>query len=193
VGFIEMTHFYDLPSWGYAGTSDSQLPDAQSAFEAGVLTYLAALSGANLCHDVGYLDFGRTGALEAIVMGEEYVSQARRFMAGLPVNEETLALEVIDRVGPRGHFLTQPHTLKNFRQVQWRPSILSRDGFSQWQAKGARPLEESARAKRDAILAGSAPQPLDPVLARRIREVVRTFKGQGTPVHSQGKKGPPGP
>lgn len=176
VGFIEMSHYYDLPSWGYAGTSDSQLPDAQSAFEAGVLTYLAALCGANLCHDVGYLDFGRAGALEAIVLGEEYISQTRRFMEGLPVNEETLALEVIDQVGSRGHYLTQPHTLRHLRQVQWRPSLLNRQSFSQWRAKGAKPLEEVAREKRDALLAGAAPEPLNPALVERIRKVVENYK-----------------
>ena len=72
--------------------------------------------GANLNHDVGYLDFGRTGALEFMVMGDEFISQARRFMLGVPVNDETLALEVVE-AGAKGQpYLTNPHTLRHLPQ-----------------------------------------------------------------------------
>jgi trimethylamine--corrinoid protein Co-methyltransferase len=48
---IEMSHSYDLPSWQYAGTSDSQIPDGQAALEAVLITFISTMSGANLNHD----------------------------------------------------------------------------------------------------------------------------------------------
>jgi len=72
-----MSHFYNLPNWGYAGTTDSQIPDEQATFEAGLETFIAEMAGSNLNHDVGYLDFGRTGSLDMIVILNEVIDQFR--------------------------------------------------------------------------------------------------------------------
>ena len=86
---VEMAKWLDLPNWGNAGTSDSQVPDAQMGMEANQLTLLAMLAGSNLAHDVGYLDFGLTCSLEAIVMLDEFIASNRRLVAR--------------RAGRRGH------------------------------------------------------------------------------------------
>ena len=173
---VEMGHFYGLPSFGYAGTSDSQIPDGQAAMESGVLIYLSSLIGANLNHDVGYLDFGRTGALEFMVMGDEFISQTRRFMRGVPVNDETLALEVI-RAGAQGRqYLTNPHTLRHCRTEQWRPRLFNRTGYDKWRAAGAWDLREAARQRALAILEQEPARPLDPKLAQGVLQVVEDFR-----------------
>ena len=98
MAMIEMSHYYDLPSWGYAGTSDSQIPDGQATLEAGLLTFLSAFSGANLNHDVGYLDFGRAASLDMVVICDEIIDQIRRMKRGIPVNDDMLALDAIREV-----------------------------------------------------------------------------------------------
>ena len=113
MAMVEMSHFLNLPNWGYAGTSDSQLPDGQATFEAGLMTYMSMIAGSNLNHDIGYLDFGLTGSLEMIVIMDEVVDQLRRMQQGIPVNDETLAVEVIAEGGKQGEFLSHPHTLKH--------------------------------------------------------------------------------
>ena len=118
---VEMSRYYDLPSWGYAGTTDSQIIDGQASLEAALITFISTMSGANLNHDVGYLDFGRTGSLEQIVIMDEVIGQMRRFREGIPVDDETLALDVIEQVGHGGHFLGHRHTLSHFMTTQWRP------------------------------------------------------------------------
>lgn len=152
LGMIEMSHHLNLPSWGYAGTSDSKIPDEQAVFEAGVLTYLAALAGANLNHDVGYLDFGRTGSLEMIVVCDEIIDQVRRLMRGIPVDDETLALDVIREAAAQGEFLTHPHTLKHVRATQWRPRLICRKGYEDWLAAGSTSLLQRARTRLATIL-----------------------------------------
>ncbi len=173
---IEMSHYYDLPSWGYAGISDSQIPDGQAALEAVLITFLSTMSGANLNHDIGYLDFGRTGSLEMVVIMDEIIDQLRRLQRGIQVNDEELGLDVIQEVGPGGQFLTHDHTLKHFRSTQWRPKLISRQGYERWQDEGGSSLFERARAKLEDILSSHRPPALDSAKARAIAERVAGFK-----------------
>jgi trimethylamine--corrinoid protein Co-methyltransferase len=165
---IEMSHFYNLPSWGYAGTSDSQIPDGQATFEAGLLTFMSVMAGANLNHDVGYLDFGRTGSLEMIVILDEMIDQIRRLYRGIPVTAEMLAVDVIGEVGPEGNFLTHPHSLKHLRTTQWRPTLTSRMGYEKWQSSGATSLLGRAQKRVQQILETHQPEPLPEDLTRKI-------------------------
>jgi trimethylamine--corrinoid protein Co-methyltransferase len=172
---IEMCHFYDLPSWGIAGTSDSQIPDGQATLEGGLLTFLSAMAGANLNHDVGYLDFGQTGSLEMIVIMDEIVDQTKRILRGVPVDDETLALSVIDRVGPGGHFLTEDHTLAHLRTTQWRPTLISREGYEQWKESGALSLRDRAREKALRIIENHKPKPIDAQKASMLDALVEAY------------------
>jgi len=148
----EMSHYYNIPNWGYGGCSDSHIPDGQATLEAGYMTFLAAMSGSNLNHDIGYLDFGRTGSLELIIITDEIISQARRLTQGVPVNEETLAFDVIRDVGYKGEFLTHEHTAKHVRSAQWQPKLISRTGFEEWNAEGSKSFLDRAHQQLEEIL-----------------------------------------
>lgn len=173
---IEMSHYYDLPSWGYSGTSDSQLPDGQAAFESGILTFMATMAGANLNHDVGYLNFGLTGSLEMIVIGDEFIDQIRRMMRGIPVNDETLALDVIREVGHTGHFLVHDHTLTHLRETQWRPKLISRDSYEKWDEKGRKSLLARAGDRINEILEKHRPEAISEDKREAIQKQVEKFK-----------------
>jgi trimethylamine--corrinoid protein Co-methyltransferase len=175
---IEMSHYYNLPSWGYAGTSDSQIPDGQATLEAAFITFLSIMSGANLNHDVGYLDFGRTGSLEMVVIMDEIIDQLRRLHRGIPVNDDELGLDVIQEVGPGGQFLTHDHTLRHFQSTQWRPRLICRDGYEKWEESGSRSLLERARLRLLEILETHRPLPIPPEKAQVIRSLVDQFKSE---------------
>lgn len=175
MAMIEMSHHLDLPSWGYAGTSDAQIPDGQATFEAGMMTFLSAMSGANLNHDVGYLDFGRTGSLEMIVICNEIIGQIRRMQKGVPVDASTLALEVIREVGPGGHYLMHEHTLDHVRSTQWRPKLFSRVGRDAWEQQGRLSLLDRAGQELESILASHEPEPIPEDVQGRIQGQVDGF------------------
>jgi trimethylamine--corrinoid protein Co-methyltransferase len=175
LGAIEMARWLDLPNWGYGGTSDAQLVDAQAGMEAAELTLLSMLAGSNLNHDVGYLDFGLTGAFELIVIVDEFIAMNRRLLAGLQIDRDTLGLDTIAAVGPGGDFLATRHTAKHMRSVQWRPTILNRKGFERWREDGGFDLREKARRKALDLLAHHQPPPLSPDAAARIDAVVDGF------------------
>ncbi len=176
MAIVEMSHYYDLPNWGYAGTSDSQVPDEQATFEAGLLSFLSAMAGSNLNHDVGYLDFGRTGSLEMIVVLDEIIDQVRRLHRGIPVNDETLAVDVVKEVGADGNFLTQMHTLNHLRSTQWQPQLISRVGFEKWQSAGSTTLLDRGREKLQQILKAHQPALIPEDQARQIQELVDRFE-----------------
>jgi trimethylamine--corrinoid protein Co-methyltransferase len=169
---IEMTHSYDLPSWGYAGTSDAQIPDGQATFEAGLCTFLSAMTGANLNHDVGYLDFGRTGSLDMVVILDELIGQIKWLRQGISVNDETLALDAMEEVGVNGHFLSHRHTMKHLSTTQWRPRLTSRLGYDRWQQTGSSTLLDRAGKRLKEILETHQPPPLAPEKAGAIRRLV---------------------
>ena len=176
IAIIEMSHFYNLPNWGYAGTTDSQIPDEQAAFEAGLETFIAEMAGSNLNHDVGYLDFGRTGSLDMIVILNEVIDQVRWLYRGIPVNDLSLALNVIQDVGAEGNFLVHPHTLENMQSTQWRPELFNRQGYEKWQADGSTSLLERAKKKLAQILKEHRPRPVPTDKAQRIQACVDQFR-----------------
>ncbi len=175
LAMVEMSHFLNLPNWGYAGTSDSQLPDGQATFEAGLLTYMSMVAGSNLNHDIGYLDFGLTGSLEMIVIMDEVVDQFRRMQKGIPVNDETLAIEVIGEGGQQGEFLSHPHTLKHLRETQWRPNLMNRMGFEQWEREGSKDLLTKARERLEIVMQGHQIHPLDGQQSAKVQACVDSF------------------
>ena len=172
---IEMARWLDLPNWGYGGTSDAQVVDAQAGMEIAELALLCMAAGSNLNHDVGYLDFGLTASLELTVIVDEYVSLNRRLFAGVEVSPETLAVDVVRQVGPGGDFLSAKHTKRHVRSAQWRPTIINREGHVRWQEEGGLDLARKARRKALKILAEHEPAPLIEDVAARIDGIVDDF------------------
>jgi len=175
-GFTDIAHYYGVPTWGTAGCSDSKLPDEQAAVEATFSSLFSMLSGANLVHDVGYLESGKTGALEMIVMVDEILGYIRRITRGIEVNEETLAIDAIEEVGPGGHFLTHSHTLRNFRKELWQPDLSDRQTWSKWVEGGKKRMEDRTREKTQLILKTHTPAPLSSQAEEKIQEVINRLK-----------------
>lgn len=142
---------YELPVWGFSGCTDSKLPDIQAGIDAAMWILWSAMSGANLVHDLGYVESGLTCSLEMIVVCDEVVGFVRRLMAGIEITPETLALDVIDEVGPGGDFLGANHTLSHFREL-WSPRLFDRRTHPGWVEAGRPEVLDAARdLAREAI------------------------------------------
>ena len=173
---VELARWLDLPNWGYAGTTDAQVIDAQAGMETAELTLLSLTIGSNLNHDLGYLDFGMTGSLELVVLTDEFLAMNRKVFAGVEVTPETLAVDVVRDVGPGGDFLSHRTTAKQVRKAQWRPTILNRQGRSRWLEEGGLDLREKARLKALRLLEEHEVAPLPEAVAARIDELVAGFE-----------------
>lgn len=168
----DMAHYLKLPMFGTAGCSDSCLPDEQAGIEAAISIAMTAMSGPNLNHDVGYIEYGSTASLEHLVICDDIIGMARRLTRGIEVNEETLAIDVIDKVGPGGHFLSEEHTFRHFKKESWFPSIINRQRYEMWELSGKKTLTEVANEKVRDIIENYEPEPLPKDVQKKIRAVV---------------------
>jgi len=149
---VALARYYDLPSFTTAGCSDAQVFDQQAGLEMGFNLLISGLAGGNLIHDVGYLGVGMTASLEAIALCNEGIGMVRRFMRGVDVNDSTLAVDVIEEVGPGGNFITEEHTSENCRDMLWVPDLLNRFDYDNWKTSGALTFAQRANKKVQGIL-----------------------------------------
>lgn len=167
----DIASYYQLPTFGRAGCTESKVLDQQAAFEAGYEILMQALSGENLIHDVGYIESGLTASWDSIVMCNEFIGAAKRVVDGFELSEEALALDVIDRVGPSGHFLTDPHTIKHFRKETWIPKLIDRTNFQNWEKNGKTTLLDRVNRHVKEILDTHQPEPLSDSLVRELKKL----------------------
>lgn len=142
----DLARWYGLPSFAYAGHSDSKTLDEQWSAEAAITTILGKLSRATLLHDVGYLEAGLQGSYESILLGDELISYAKAFMGELRVDDEALALDEIKAVGPGGNHLARPYTRSHFREI-WQSDLLDTTPHDRWEAEGSCTLLDRLKAR----------------------------------------------
>jgi trimethylamine--corrinoid protein Co-methyltransferase len=148
----EVAQSFGLPTWGLAGATDSKVLDAQAGIESAFSILAQGLGGLNLIHDVGYMDGGMICSAEMLVLGDEVVGMAKRFIRGIEVKPDTLAREIIQKVGPGGSFIQQEHTFRHFRNELWRPSMMSRQAYGTWRRQGSKDMSVRVREKVKEIL-----------------------------------------
>lgn len=171
----DMSQYYRLPMFSFAGCSDAHSYDQQASLESALWTLLSSLSGGNLVHDVGYINNGLTMSFEQLVVSNEVISLVRRITRGVEINEETMALDLIEKIGPGGEYLTSEHTLKNFRR-NWFPHLLSRIPYETWESGGKKDLGKRANEKAREILESHQPVALTEDVSGRLQELIRSRK-----------------
>ena len=171
-GITELAHYAGLPLWQTGGCTDSKILDEQAAIEGSLSVFFSALTGGDLCHDVGYTESGLTGSIHQTVMMNESIGYARRITRGIEVNEDTLAVQVINDVGPDGHYLREPHTRKHFKTEFWYPTLSDRRNYEEWDMMGRLTMRDRVIDKTKEILSTHEPAPVKPETEKVIQEVL---------------------
>jgi trimethylamine--corrinoid protein Co-methyltransferase len=171
-----LARHYGLPMFGMGGCSDSKVVDQQAAAEAALTMMAETLGGAQLIHDLGYMESGLCGSLAQLVICNEIGGWIETMMAPVEVNDETMAIDLIDEIGPDGQFLGTDHTLKYFRD-RWFPEVFEHGNYDQWKAAGGKSLGERAVDRVKKILAEHRPEPLPKEIAQQVRAVVQRAEG----------------
>jgi trimethylamine--corrinoid protein Co-methyltransferase len=166
-----MAHHYNLPMFGLGGGSDSKLPDEQAAAEAALTLMTETLSGAHLVHDVGYLASGMLASYEQMVICNEIISWIKRFTQPVEVSAETLALDLIDEIGPEGQYLVAPHTSSHFRE-DWQSDLFDRQHIESWQGAGGTSLRQRAHGRVRELLADHQPEPLPEDMLAALEAII---------------------
>jgi trimethylamine--corrinoid protein Co-methyltransferase len=172
-GVAQLSHYWNLPCYATSGMSDSKALDVQTGYEGAMTTLMAALSGANFIHDAaGLMEFAMVASYEKYVIDNEIIGMAMRAVRGIEVSTETLAQEVIEKVGPGGNFLAEDHTARHLRSEFYFPTLSDRESREDWVAAGAKTARERAREKARQILQTHQPARWPAEVDARIRREI---------------------
>ncbi len=157
----QLARSYGLPIRGGGALTDAPSPDAQSNYERMFTLMASVLSGVHfMMHGLGILESYLSISYEQFVIDLDLLEMVRRFVAGIEVSAETLALDTIDDVGPGGFFLDAAHTLRHYRDAHFFPNVGIRQPFEQWESEGSLDTVARANARCRELLAQYEPPPI---------------------------------
>jgi trimethylamine--corrinoid protein Co-methyltransferase len=174
----DISRYLGLPFMGTAGASEAKTLDLQAAIESAVQVVLSGLSGATLVHDVGFLDCADIGSLEMLVMNDEIIALARRIMRGIEVSNDSLMLDLIDKVGPGGDFLAEKETARRCRAEIWNPTLFDRNAWVNWETGGSQTMSDQIKVRLRKILATHKPPPLPEGVAEKIEAILEAAEAR---------------
>lgn len=168
---VQLARRYGLPVLADGGSSDAKLPDEQATLEATYYAITSALGGVDLMFDGGCLEGGLLWSPELLVIVDEIVDLARATIAGIRIDDETIALDVVREIGIGEIYLGHDHTLAHFREL-WLPRLLSWQGRTAWEAAGASTLGARVRERTIEILDAHPPASLPEATVATMHEVI---------------------
>jgi len=177
--FTQLVHRYNVPVNILTLDTGSKTQDWQAGAQHSISQMAAAVAGrAEMITGTGTL-FG-AGVYDDtnLVLDADLWETLCRMLEGIPVNEETLGLDRILEVGPRGDFLTRPETLERLREV-WRPPSFARDAWEAWEAAGRPSPREWAREEVRRIRAEHHPEPLPEDVDRELLRIIAARDAEG--------------
>jgi len=151
--------------------SDAHAPGDQSVMERLMTLLLPALAGVDLVN-LTTLSTKMAFSPEQVLLDETVLGLVERCLQGITVDETTLALSLIQTVGPAGAFITTDHTLSHFRNELLVPELVNRNGRAAWEAAGAPDMRSRARERLRRVLDEHQPAPLPDGVAAQLDDIV---------------------
>ena len=167
----QIAHHLGLPLYNSAGIADAKTADCQAGIEKAVTNMAAALAGANyIHHSAGFLESMLTVAYEQYVIDNDVNGQVMRMVRGIEVSEETLSIDVIDKVCKgEGHFLGHAQTMALMNTEYLYPLLIDRASRADWEAQGSLDMRQAARERARRILDEHWPRPIEPATDTELR------------------------
>lgn len=167
----QLAHHIGVPNYNSSGLTDSKIPDAQTGWEKAMTTLLAAMGGSNYVHHAaGMLESMLTVAYEQYVIDDEIIGMCCKVLDGIKVDDEHIALEVIDAVGPGGTFITSDHTVDHMHAEYFRGNnVTDQKGRDEWSKDGSPDARKRACDIVRKILSAKEKSYLDAEIDQAIR------------------------
>lgn len=169
----QFSRFYGVPCRGGGGLTDAKTVDAQAGYESMMVLFAASTTGVNfVLHTAGILQYYMAMSYEKFIVDDEIAGMVLRYLKGFDTeSDEKMAYDVIEAVGPGGHFLTQKHTRKNFKTEFFRPALSDRQSFDGW-SKDSLDTNQRAKLKWQEVLANYTAPELDPAVKEKIEAFI---------------------
>jgi trimethylamine--corrinoid protein Co-methyltransferase len=170
--FIDIAKWLRLPAVSVGGLTDACSLDERAAIDMVTGLYYGFLSGSNLVHEAGSLSSGSCLSLDGLVLCNEIIGMIKHIGRGISTDDEYLALDLIESIGPGGEYLTSEHTLEHFKEW-FRPRLQDRSTFDDWLGRGSKSMLGRIEAESDRILSEHVPEPLDPDIREAMAASLR--------------------
>ena len=181
----QLARKYNLPYRGSGGLNNSKTPDAQAAYETQMTLWPAVLGHANIIiHSAGWLEAGLVCSLEKFILDIEGLGMMHRFLEGITVDPDTLALGSIAEVGPGGHHFGTRHTLDRYQNAFYEPIISDRQNHENWVDKGSQDAMQRAHQVAKTLLRAYERPTLEPGIQEALSEYVERRKRVSTVKYS---------
>lgn len=167
-GASQMAARYNLLSRGNVCLSDAQDIDFQAGSESTFNLISALASGISYLPGCGISGGFATASREKLVLDADLVTSARHFLDPIKVDTLKEVEELIKTVGPKGSYITSPHTLKWFKKELHHPAIFSRISNQKWLERNET-LRDQATKRVDRLLKTYTAPHLDQGLERRLK------------------------
>lgn len=170
--------YYHLPTRGGGALSDAHTTDARAGYESAFSLLTAVNSDLDfIIHSGGILSSYLVFSIEKFVLDDDLCGMALRYRDGIAVDEETLGLESISRVGHQGNYLKDPMTIARCRTEFWNPETFMRDSVQNWIAMGRMDAMTQAKQRAEQLLGSYSMPALDPQIQKRIEAYVEAESG----------------
>jgi trimethylamine--corrinoid protein Co-methyltransferase len=166
-----LAQYYKIPSYGGGMWSDSKVPDAQAALEA-MQGLLLSLSGSNVITGMGVLNGILLYSLDKLVVDNEIAKMIKDVMRGIEINDETMAVDLIKKLGPRGDYLSAEHTLRHMKEPTFL-KLIDHSTFQEWDTLGAKDMTQRAHEEVLSILENYTPEPLPQDVMDTLNSIVK--------------------
>lgn len=175
IALNQIGSYYGFPVGTNTGLSDAITPDAQSGVERGISMMLTAIAGSSIFGHIGICGADQGFSLHEMVIEDEMISYIKRVLRTFKVSDETLALDVIKKVGRDGNFLIQDHTLRSFKKDIWFPSIYNRNKWENWVMKSNNTLVKRADIRMREILSRERNKYISDELEKELDAIVNEY------------------
>ncbi len=167
----DISKWLNLLMFSTGGCTDSKILDEQAAAEQMMNLFYGYLSGANLIHDVGYIDHGTNASLESLVLNQEMMGMVKQFGKGINTDDDHLALDLIEEVGPGGEYVTTDHTFDHWREW-FLPELQDRSDYETWKKAGSKTMLDRVNERTQELLDTYTPEPIEEKLKKELLEIV---------------------
>jgi len=170
----KLADFYNVPlSMGSFATGAKE-PNWQAGVDNSMSTFMSSVVMSDMLLGVGLLHGSRIWSFAQMLMDCEIYDMVWHMMKGIEVTAETIALDVVDEVGPAGNYLAQKHTQKNMRNL-WVPKYMDRRTYNEWETKQDGAADWATDEARR-ILENHQPEKLDDDLADELQSIIAAIE-----------------
>lgn len=171
--YAQVAHSMGFPALVGGFVTTSKEPDQQAAYEKFASAVTPILAGADMIAGIGLLEDCRTVWLEQLVIDDEIARIIARMAKGIRVDDETLALDVVKKVGVGKDYLGTRHTMEHFRTEHFLPVLSDRSSWDTWVAKGSKSIVQRAGEEVKRIFKEHSVEPVRSEVGEIAKELIR--------------------